>query len=73
MTTAGDAAVIYTPVEGMIKLDVRALPQPPVVCWFDPRAGDWTDVCALPDESGALETPGDGDWILCVKRGDVEG
>ncbi|MGC9347075.1 MAG: DUF4038 domain-containing protein [Anaerolineae bacterium] len=71
-TEDGGTAVIYTPVGGTVKLNVDALPEPPVICWFDPRAGDWTDVCALPDTSGTLQTPDEDDWVLCVKHGDAD-
>ncbi len=68
-TEDGGAALVYMPQGGEVHLRVDALPPSPVICWFDPRSGDWTDTCALPDEEGLLTAPGDADWILCIKHG----
>jgi len=41
--------------------------------WFDPRTGDGLDGLLAPGEARApgqitLKTPGDGDWLLCLKK-----
>jgi hypothetical protein len=63
----GDIAVAYTPTPDPLHLNVDLLPNRPVVCWYDVRTGEWTDACAVPDESGVIAPPGEGDWLLCVR------
>ncbi|MFO7906325.1 MAG: hypothetical protein R6U98_26950 [Pirellulaceae bacterium] len=41
--------------------------------WFDPKTGDGLDSLLAPGEARApgqitLKPPGDGDWLLCLKK-----
>lgn len=65
---ARDLLVAYTPERGTIALRADALPRGRAR-WHDPRTG--ASATAVPVRSGStvrFETPGDGDWVLVVRR-----
>jgi hypothetical protein len=68
MSDARDQLVIYTPEPASIRLHAGQVPQGPAV-WFDPRSGRSTPATPLTGEvTVRFETPGEGDWVLVVKR-----
>ncbi|MBN1247271.1 MAG: DUF4038 domain-containing protein [Anaerolineae bacterium] len=70
-----DLVILYAPDNEAVSLVVDRLPPDPVICWFDPHLGKWTDFCSLPDDGdrhhriGVLLTPRRGDWLLVIKSG----
>jgi hypothetical protein len=46
-TEDGEQAVLYLPKGGTVHLNPELLPPAPVIRWFDPRLGRWTDTRAL--------------------------
>jgi len=69
----GDLAVVYTPGDRLIWLDLSAMQTHLEADWFSPRTGQVlpTDIAA----SGSkiqFHSPDEGDWILLIRKKDLE-
>lgn len=63
-TASGDLAIIYTPKDRRIALNLSRLAGDVKGEWFNPRTGERTSAAPHNDE---YETPGDGDWLLILR------
>jgi hypothetical protein len=73
-TQDGQQAIVYLPKGGAVHLDLQTLPPSPVVRWFDPRGGHWTEESALSDAVnggavGMVTAPDEQDWLLVITAG----
>lgn len=65
---AKDLAVIYVPEDRQLVLNRQALPQQPVMRWFNPRSGEWQDAAAVAENQQlTCTTPAEGDWVMVIK------
>lgn len=67
----GELYLIYFKNPGELKLSLESGAF--TYGWFDPKTGDGLDGLLAPGEARApgqitLKTPGDGDWLLCLKK-----
>jgi hypothetical protein len=68
-TETGDLALIYTPEDRRIELNLTGLQPHLPAWWYDPRTGERQP--AAPTKAGefqAFETPAPGDWVLLFKE-----
>lgn len=63
-TVDGDAAVIYTPVGGVLELNAQEIPKGVLAQWINPRSGERSG--ANP-EGNQFKTPDSGDWVLILR------
>jgi hypothetical protein len=61
-TEAGDLALLYTPQDRQLRLDLSALQPNLIATWFNPRTGQRT-----PASGPTFETPAPGDWLLILE------
>ncbi len=74
-TQDGRQAIVYLPKGGLVRFNLDRLPPSPVMRWFDPRAGRWTDLRPLAeavngDGAGSVIAPDQQDWLLLVESGE---
>jgi hypothetical protein len=80
-TQDGQQAILYLPKGGTVSLNLEALPRSPMVRWFDPRLGRWTELHALLDsgnDHGGMQVtaphqgahPDEHDWLLVIDAGE---
>lgn len=62
-TQRGDLAVIYTPKDRRIALNLSRLSGDVQGQWFNPRTGEQTSAVLRASE---CETPDEGDWLLIL-------
>lgn len=63
----GDLAIIYTPEEKSVYLDLSKMPLMQTAYWFDPRSGKTHHAYGSgPIEMRQYDTPAPGDWILVL-------
>ncbi len=60
-------AIIYTPKEQDLKLNLSQLKLPLKVIWINPRTGEKIEGGILSAKFAVLKPPGQGDWILLLR------
>jgi len=66
-TVDGRTAVIYTPEEQSVRLNLNSLRMPVELQWVNPRTGQTTEVETISSDLATLNPPEPGDCLLVLK------